>query len=110
MEFTQEQKNAYLDRVALATQEGIWLTEMALMKEMRELKQKKELLFELEQKFERKEFKSANEAKKEIQFVEDKIKKIEDDIKQSHRLMADGAKELEMIEEYRNQLVKWFTK
>ncbi|HEX8196342.1 MAG TPA: hypothetical protein VF571_09155 [Pyrinomonadaceae bacterium] len=102
MEFTQEHKNQYLDDIALKTKQGIWLTEMALMKEMRQLKEKKELLFELEQKLENKEFESVNEGKKQIQFVEDSISKIEEDINQSHRLMADGAKELEMIEEYRN--------
>ena len=103
MEFTKEQKNEYLDKLALRTQEGIWITEMALMKEMKKLKEKKELLIQLEQKLENKEFESARDGKNQIKFTEDQISKIENEIEESRNLLITGAADLEMIEEYRNQ-------
>lgn len=106
MEFTQEQKDQYLDSIALATQQGIWLTDMALMKEMRQLKEKKELLVKLEEKLENKEFESAREGKNQIKYVQDSISKIEGEIKESQMLLTTGAEDLEMIEDYRSQVVK----
>jgi hypothetical protein len=55
MQFTQEQKNQYLDKLANRTQEGIWMTEMALMKHTERLAKKKALLTVIEGKLEKKE-------------------------------------------------------
>lgn len=103
MNFTQQQKNEYLDNVALKTQQGIWLTEMAMQKEMQKLKEKKELLFSLEQKLENKEFESNRDGKSQIKYTQDQIAKIETEIQESKGLLQTGSDDLEMIEQYRNQ-------
>lgn len=57
MQFTQEQKNQYLDKLALATKQCIWQTDMALMKAVEKINKKKALLTIIEQKIENKEYK-----------------------------------------------------
>ena len=103
MEFTPEQKNAYLDNLALRTQQGMWQTEMALIKEMKQLRAKKELLIELEKKAENKEFESARDGRIQIKDTQNAIGKIQGEINESHALLKTGFEDLEMIEDYRNQ-------
>jgi predicted nucleic acid-binding Zn-ribbon protein len=103
MTFTQEQKNSYLDRLALATQQGIWQTAMALMKSQEKLAKKKALLTTLEQQLENKEFENARDGKNQIKHVEDEIANLESEIQESRLLMETGRTDLELIEEYRGK-------
>ncbi len=105
MEFTQEQKNQYLDKLALLTQQGIWQTDMALMKHTEQLAKKKALLTVIEQKIENKEYKSARDGKNEKKFTEDKIAELESEIQESKLLMEAGRQDLELIEQYRTKPV-----
>jgi len=99
MQFTQEQKNQYLDKLALSTQQGMWLTDMAMMKSEEKLSKKRALLTVLEQQLENKEFKSAKEGKAQIKFVTDEIADLEAEIQESKLLIETGRIDLEMIEE-----------
>ena len=86
MEFIQEQKNQYLDKLALSTQQGMWLTDMAMAKAEEKLGKKKALLTIIEQKLEQKEYKSARDGKNEKAQVEKDIAELEDDIQESKLL------------------------
>lgn len=105
MEFTQEQKHKYLDRLALATQEGIWLTEMALMKDKEKLSMKKALLTVIEQKIANKEYNPLRDGKNEKKYTEDKIAELEHEIETEQFAIETGKTDLEMIESYRNKSV-----
>ncbi len=105
MQFTQEQKNEYLDKLALLTQQGIWQTEMAKIKAQEKLAKKKALLTVIEQKLENKEYKSARDGKNEKNHVETEITNLEDEIQESKLLMETGRLDLELIEEYRKKPV-----
>jgi hypothetical protein len=87
MEFTQEQKNQYLDKLALATQQGIWQTDMARMNAEEKLAKKKALLTVIEGKLERKEYKSARDGKNVKRQVETDITNLESEIQESKLLM-----------------------
>lgn len=106
MEFTQDQKNEYLNKLALSTQQGMWLTDMAQMKSEEKLAKKKALLEELEQKLENKEFESAKDGKAQIKFVRDEITDLEAEIQESKLLIETGRVDLEMIEEYRGKPIQ----
>lgn len=106
MNFTQEDKNAYLDKLALSTQQGMWLTDMAMMKSEEKLAKKKALLTDLEQKLENKEFSSNKEGKAQIKFVQDEIVNLEAEIQESKLLVETGHADLEMIEAYREKPVQ----
>ena len=101
MEFTIEDKNSYLDKLAQATQQGIWQTEMAIMKGEEQLAKKKALLTVLEQQLANKEFENAKDGKNQIKYTEDKIAEIENDIQDSKLLIETGKNDLELIEQYR---------
>ena len=103
MQFTQEQKNEYLDKLAQRTQEGMWLTEMSLLKSDKDLGRKRTLLIQIEDKLEKKEYKSARDGKEEKRQVEADIRKLEADIQESHLLLETGRQDLELIEEYREK-------
>ncbi len=105
MEFTQEQKNEYLDKLALLTQQGIWQTEMAKMKAQEKLTKKKALLTFVEQQIEHKEYKSARDGKNEKRQVETDISNLQSEIQESDLLMETGRTDLELIEEYRGKSV-----
>jgi hypothetical protein len=101
MTFTQEDKNSYLDRLALSTQQGMWMTEMALMQHEEKLAKKKALLTVLEQQLANKAFESARDGKNQIKHVQDEIADIESDIQESKLLLETGKNDLELIEKYR---------
>lgn len=101
MQFNQEDKNLYLDKLATSTQQGMWLTEMALMKSQEKLTKKKALLTIIEQKLENKDYPSARDGKNEKHQVEKDIADLEDEIQESNLLIETGKQDLEMIEEYR---------
>jgi hypothetical protein len=101
MEFTQEQKDQYLDRLALATKQGMWQTEMAQMKSEEKLANKKALLTIIEQQLANKEFENACDGKNQIKHVKDEITDLEAEIQESKLLLKTGKTDLEMIEEYR---------
>lgn len=105
MTFTQEQKDQYLDKLALSTQEGMWLTDMAMMKSTEKLAKKKALLTIIEGKLERKEYKSNRDGKNEKIQVEKDINELEEEIQESKILLETGRTDLEMIEEYRQKPV-----
>jgi hypothetical protein len=105
MEFTQEQKNEYLDKLALLTQQGIWQTDMARMKAKEKLAKKKALLTIIEQKLENKEYKSARDGKNEKRQIETDIANLQSEIQESKLLMETGRLDLELIEEYREKPV-----
>jgi hypothetical protein len=98
MDFTQEQKNQYLDNLATKTQEGIWMTEMALIKYREKLAQKKALLDIVQTKIDKKEYPSARDGKNEKAQVEKDIDKCEEDINDNQKLMNDFKEDLELIE------------
>ena len=106
MEFTQEDKNKFLDNLALKTKQGMWMTEMAQMKAEENLAKKKALLTTLEQQLANNEFENAKEGKAQIKFTQDAITELEADIQESNLLLESGKNDLEMIEQYRNQPFK----
>jgi hypothetical protein len=106
MKFTQQQKDDYLDKPALSTHQGMWLTDMAMMKSTEKLAKKKALLTTLEQQLENKEFSSAKEGRAQIKFVSDEIADLEAEIQESKLLIETGRLDLEMIEEYRKKPVE----
>ena len=106
MQFTQEQKNQFLDKLANRTQEGIWVTDMALMKHTEQLAKKKALLTIIEGKLEKKEYPSARDGKNEKRQVETDIANLEAEIQESKLLMETGRTDLELIEEYRQKPVE----
>ncbi len=63
MQFTQERRTQYLDKLARLTQEGMWQTDMALMKHTEQLAKKKALLTLIDQKLANPEYKSARDGK-----------------------------------------------
>lgn len=105
MEFTQEQKDSYLDKLALSTQQGMWLTDMAMMKATEKLAKKKALLTVIEGKIEKKEYPSARDGKNEKSQVEKDIAELEEEIQESKILLETGRTDLLMIEEYRPKSV-----
>jgi hypothetical protein len=105
MEFTNEQRNEYLDKLALSTQQGMWVTEMAQMKAEEKLGKKKALLTVIEQKIENKEYKSTRDGKNEKHQVESDINDLEAEIQESKLLLETGRVDLEMIEQYRGKSV-----
>lgn len=105
MTFSQEGKNNYLDKLALSTQQGMWLTDMAMMKSEEKLAKKIALLTTLEQQLENKEFASAKEGKAQIKVVTDEIADLEADIQESKLLLETGKTDLEIIEDYRGKAV-----
>lgn len=90
MKFTKKQKNDYLDNLALATQQGIWLTELALMKDQDKLAGKMELLRVAQSEEDRVTFK-------------EQIANLEQEIEEEKMTIDTGKDDLKMIEQYRIQ-------
>jgi hypothetical protein len=101
MEFTNEQRNQYLDQVAQRTQEGIWMTEMGIMKNQEKLAKKKALLTVVEQKLEQKEYESANQGNKEKAIVVEDIATFEAEIAADEAHIENAKEDLILIEQYR---------
>ncbi len=94
MQFTQEQKDSYLDKLALLTQQGMWQTDMALMKHTEQLAKKKALLIVIDQKLANKEYPSARDGKNEKHQVETDIVNLESEIQEAKLLMETGKTDL----------------
>lgn len=90
MIFTKKQKNDYLDRLALLTQQQIWEGEMAILRNIEQLELKKALLTQTEDEQER-------------THLEEKIGELETEIQSGSLVLKEGAEDLELIERYRNQ-------
>ncbi|CAN5359466.1 hypothetical protein BH10ACI1_BH10ACI1_02600 [soil metagenome] len=103
MEFTKEQKNEYLDELALATQKDIWMSELAKLKNSEKLAKKKALLTVVEQKIEQKEYKSARDGKNEKTQLETDIANLESKIQEGDATIGLANADLELIEEYRQK-------
>ena len=99
---TPRTRDEYLDEQATKTQEGMWMTEMALMKHQERLANRKALLDVIDTKIEKKEYSSAGDGKNEKAQVEKDIAKCEQEIKDNFSLMNDFKADLELIERYRH--------
>jgi hypothetical protein len=106
MKFTQAHKNEYLDSVALKTQQGIWMTEMALMKDQEQLAKKKALLGEIEQKIANKEYPSKRDGTNEKTQCEADIARIEREVEQDLASIITAKADLITIETFRKQPVE----